>query len=131
MVCDFADEFVIGVDQGSTDNTLAIAEKWVRLKGKGKVVRFKWEMDFSKARNHVRDQITTDWWMTVDGHEYIEGNSLRNLLDVWNVLKKLEQPDEDGKIKNIVAFAFNIQLEDIDGYTRAFQFRLMRNFPEV
>jgi glycosyltransferase involved in cell wall biosynthesis len=121
-VFDFADEFVLGVDDASTDQTEDICKKWVKLKGKGKVVKFTWESDFSAARNKVRDEVQSDWWFTVDGHEYLEPDHAANLCNIWNVLET--HP-------NITAFSFFVQLEEVDGCTRAFQFRLMKNDPEI
>ena len=44
------DEIVIGVDDSCTDNTPEIAKKYA---SSGKYFEFKWQDDFSKARNEA------------------------------------------------------------------------------
>ena len=69
------DELVI-VDTGSTDNTVAIAEKYG-----AKVYYFAWKNDFSMARNYAIDKAHGDWLIFLDADEYYDGQiSLRKYL---------------------------------------------------
>ena len=69
------DELVV-VDTGSTDNTVAIAEKYG-----AKVYYFAWQNDFSLARNYAIDKAHGDWLIFLDADEYYDGNiSLREYL---------------------------------------------------
>jgi glycosyltransferase involved in cell wall biosynthesis len=65
-VCDF-DELVI-VDTGSTDKTIEICKKYT-----DKVYTdYKWEDDFSKARNVSKSRCTGDWILIVDADETLD-----------------------------------------------------------
>ena len=70
------DELVV-VDTGSTDNTVAIAEKYG-----AKVYCFAWQNDFSMARNYAIDKVHGDWLIFLDADEYYDGQiSLREYLN--------------------------------------------------
>ncbi|MBP2637228.1 MAG: hypothetical protein H6Q72_3135 [Firmicutes bacterium] len=58
---------VIVVDTGSTDGTVALAEKLGV-----KVCHFEWIDDFSAARNFAISQCTGDWIFFLDADEYFE-----------------------------------------------------------
>ena len=60
-----ADELII-VDTGSTDNTVAIAQKF-----NAKIFHFNWINDFSAARNESLKWATSDWIITLDADEII------------------------------------------------------------
>lgn len=62
-VKDVVDEMII-IDTGSTDNTVAIAEKFG-----AKVWRHPWENDFSKHRNQAISYATCDWILVLDADE--------------------------------------------------------------
>lgn len=63
-----ADEFIIGVDSSTTDNTREELKRfgvdWYE---------FEWENDFSKARNENFDRCSGDYIFILDGHEYVNG----------------------------------------------------------
>ena len=65
-VKDAVDEIVI-VDTGSTDNTLEVAEKFT-----SSIYHFKWNRNFSSARNFSLDKATGDWILVLDGDEIID-----------------------------------------------------------
>lgn len=54
------------VDTGSTDNTVAIAEKY-----NAKIHYFKWINDFSAARNYSLSCASNDWILVLDCDEYM------------------------------------------------------------
>jgi glycosyltransferase involved in cell wall biosynthesis len=62
------DEIII-VDTGSTDSTKSIA-----LKNGAKIFEYKWNNDFSNARNFSIKQSTSDWNLVLDADEYIVSN---------------------------------------------------------
>lgn len=60
------DEIII-IDTGSSDRTVEIAESFG-----SKVYPFKWESDFSLARNYSLDLATSDYILVLDADEYVE-----------------------------------------------------------
>lgn len=60
-----ADEVII-VDTGSTDKTLAIAQRFT-----AKIFHFPWTDDFSAARNFALSQATSSWILVLDADEVI------------------------------------------------------------
>jgi tetratricopeptide (TPR) repeat protein len=88
---DFVDEYIIGIDGSTDDNTKKEiikffnnnnidtienpSDKYTALKRKenriGCIYPFKWQEDFSKARNEGMDKATGDYILIMDGHEYI------------------------------------------------------------
>lgn len=68
-----ADEFVIGVDDSSTDDTLDVAFDVVEENGlKADIYSFTWSNDFSEARNRGIERAKGDFILILDGHEVIE-----------------------------------------------------------
>ncbi len=67
-VKDVVDEIVIGVDDSCTDNTAEIAKRYA---SKDKYYEFKWENDFSKARNVAIERCEGDYVFILDGHEFL------------------------------------------------------------
>ncbi|MGA2248757.1 MAG: glycosyltransferase [Verrucomicrobiota bacterium] len=71
------DEMVIA-DTGSTDDTVAIAEK-----AGAKVVRFNWINDFAAARNFALGQASGDWILVLDADEHASealGKEIRSFI---------------------------------------------------
>ena len=64
---DFVDYIEIAVDSSSTDKTLEIAKKYATH---WKI--FDWEDDFSAARNFAHKGLPADYFLFLDGHEYVE-----------------------------------------------------------
>ena len=62
------DEVVIGVDESSTDDTLAIARQFA---SPGKLFTFVWQEDFAAARNLALQRASGDLVLILDGHEAI------------------------------------------------------------
>lgn len=67
------DEIVI-VDTGSTDQTIAIAERYG-----AKVVHHEWDGDFAAARNVSIQHATGDWILVLDADERLDAESLPHL----------------------------------------------------
>jgi len=74
----FADEIIV-VDTGSTDNSIAIAKKYTN-----KIYHFKWDDNFSNARNFSFSKATKDYIMWLDADDYITDTE----IDKINKLKK-------------------------------------------
>lgn len=96
----FADEIVV-VDTGSTDKTIDIAKKYTE-----KVYSFKWQDDFSLARNFSFSKATSDYIMWLDADDIIlqeEITKINNLKKELNpaydmvVMKYVNACDESGK----------------------------------
>ena len=119
-VFEFVDEVIIGVDRSSSDNTYAIAKKWVKLSkmrnGKGQVYKFDWKDSFADARNLAAQKATGDYIFVLDGHEYLLKESLAPLQARFNQYK-----DQD-----VASFSMVIFLQDSPGKSKAFQHRLYK-----
>ncbi len=85
---DFVDEIII-VDAGSTDKTKEIAKKFTN-----KLYPFKWNDDFSKARNFSISKAAKDWVLVLDPDEKIPKKDLIRL-------KKIISSNKD---KNILGY---------------------------
>lgn len=64
-VKELADEIII-VDTGSVDRTVAVAKKYT-----SKIFSYKWDNDFSKARNFALSKAIKDWILMLDADEII------------------------------------------------------------
>lgn len=64
------DEIVV-VDTGSTDHTIQIAERFG-----AKIGYFKWNKDFSAARNHSLEIASGDWALWIDADEELTSDSI-------------------------------------------------------
>lgn len=72
------DEIIV-VDTGSTDGTVAIAERFG-----AKVTRTTWDHDFSRARNLSLEKATSDWILWTDADDLIDpanAEKIRRILD--------------------------------------------------
>lgn len=110
------DEIII-VDTGSTDGTLAIAERFG-----AKIFHFPWIGDFAAARNVSLSHATGDWILVLDADERIDAATKNNIKPL------LRQQDAAG---------FSLIIENYlgdkstEGSQVALLFRLFRNRPDV
>lgn len=77
-----ADEIII-VDTGSTDRTIEIAKYYG-----AKVFSYKWNDDFSEARNISLEKATKDWIIVLDGDEVLpkeDGKKLKNIINATSM----------------------------------------------
>lgn len=79
-----ADEAII-VDTGSTDRTKEIINEF---QGNIKVIDYKWEDDFSKARNISLEAATGDWILMLDADEKL-------ICDIKEIRELLEASEGD------------------------------------
>lgn len=78
-VSGIVDEIII-VDTGSTDGTKEIANGYTN-----KVFDFKWDNNFSEARNFGASFATGDWILVLDADEYVERENLvESLKEIKN-----------------------------------------------
>lgn len=70
---DIADEIII-VDTGSTDRTKDIAKEY-----NTKISEFRWNNNFSDARNFSLKQATSDWILVLDADELFKRENLVNI----------------------------------------------------
>ncbi len=107
----FADEIIV-VDTGSTDDTVAIAERYG-----AKVSHFQWQDDFAAARNASLDLATGDWIMWLDADDYVPATE-------WPKLQEIKfQPLNQ-------AFMFLLQNEGL-ARESCWQVRMFPNRPEL
>ncbi len=91
---DFVDNIVISVDYKSDDGTLKIAERYADT-----LKRHTWNDNFAEARNWAKQEIKTEWTLTLDGHEYVKQHpdvreKLKTLADGLMVKVRMEDGHE-------------------------------------
>jgi len=103
---DFVDEYIIGIDDKTDDNTEEQIQKFFNDNDKPKIIyKYTWQNDFSKARNEGMDKATGDYLLIMDGHEFFpnawynitQENTLdvqRQVLPHIKPLIEKEKPDE-------------------------------------
>jgi len=69
-----ADELVICIDDRTTDKTPEIAKKYT-----DKIHYFKWEDDFSKAKNFAMSKCSSDWVMNLDADCMLEKGGMKKI----------------------------------------------------
>lgn len=79
---------IVVVDTGSTDHSVAIAEKYA-----DKVLHFDWINDFSAARNYSIENATNDWILVLDTDEYITS---ADMDEIYRLIE--EHPTEIGRL---------------------------------
>lgn len=94
---------IIVVDTGSTDNTVKVARKLG-----AKVSYFKWNNNFSDARNLALKQAKGNWIIFLDADEYFHGGTGQNIPSILKAIHPNKEVDalvckivnlrEDGKI---------------------------------
>ncbi len=63
---------VVLVDTGSTDDTIAVFQRWAgRQPAAFRVARFEWVDDFAAARNYADSMLDTDWKCWADADDVI------------------------------------------------------------
>ena len=92
--CQFADEIVV-VDTGSKDKTIEIAKMFTN-----RVYSFKWENDFSKARNFSFSKATKDYVMWLDADDIITNENIEKIKK----LKQTTNPKDVYMLKYEIAF---------------------------
>jgi glycosyltransferase involved in cell wall biosynthesis len=105
------DEIVIGIDDRSSDASEEIARRFT-----DKVYRFRWQDDFSAARNEMLSRCTGDWVLVLDGHEVVRESCLplfRRMLDALP--------------KETEAVGFRLKMDSEDNNVSGLQLRLFRN----
>jgi len=105
------DEIII-VDTGSTDKSIAIAEK----AGAKVFTDYKWNDHFSEARNESKKHCTGDWLLIIDGDEVLE-------TSIITIREFLAQPFM--KERDAIMFYVNTGMEVND------QIRMFRNRPDI
>ena len=111
----------IVVDTGSTDNTVALAEKMG-----ARVHHFKWIDDFSAARNYAISQCSGDWIFFLDADEYIKES------DIPELNRLIEKVDGLFEVINGRKIYYNvIEMPWINGDDQepGIQARIFRNVP--
>lgn len=107
----FSDEIII-VDTGSTDNTKDIAAKYT-----DKIFDFKWNDDFSDARNFSFDRATKDYIMWIDCDDRI---TKENQIRIKNLKENLTQ--------DVVMMQYHVNFDKDDNVTLSYyRERILKN----
>ncbi|HEY9900168.1 MAG TPA: tetratricopeptide repeat protein [Pantanalinema sp.] len=111
-----ADEIIV-VDTGSTDGTLAIAERFG-----AKVIHFPWIGDFSAARNAGIEQATGDWILVLDADERLDEATKHHLKPLL-------------REQNVIGYSLVIEnylgQDEVEGSQMALLFRVFQNRPDI
>lgn len=91
----FVDEMIV-VDTGSEDSTRQLAQECGAI-----VYDFKWENDFSRAKNFAKSMAKGEWILFLDADECF---SAQDLKDIKKVISSLSEQEKQGQ--EIVAFSF-------------------------
>jgi len=75
-VKEIIDEIII-VDTGSTDNTIKIAREF-----NAKIFTYKWDNDFSSARNYSLEHCNFDWVLYLDADERLSEKSINEIKQI-------------------------------------------------
>ena len=98
---DLADEIII-IDTGSKDRTKEIAKRFT-----SKVFDFKWNGDFSEARNLAISHATKNWILSIDADESISKN------EHYKIRKTFDQnPEADAFFLNYRTYTNEIGVMD-------------------
>lgn len=74
-------EWVVGVDEKSTDGTLAIVQRYAEV-----CFRFKIEpWSFAEARNRGMNKCSSPWIFETEGHEHLDHESIGTLMQIGRV----------------------------------------------
>lgn len=107
------DEIII-VDTGSTDDTVKIARKLG-----AKVYYFKWNNDFSSARNYALQQAKGNWIIFPDADEYFYGETGRNIRPLLTSVNS--DKSVDGLICKMLDLSENGQIRSTSYSLRIFK----------
>ncbi len=80
------DEIIVA-DTGSTDDTVLIAQSYG-----ARIFHYKWDNNFSNAKNYALDKAAGDWIIFLDADEYFDSETQKNLP---GVLKKMDSRKVD------------------------------------
>ena len=105
---DVVDEIII-VDTGSNDDSLKIASKYTN-----NIYQYKWNNDFSSARNYSISKATKEYFMWVDADDYIKQSEKQKL-------QKLKET-EDGSV-DMYYFLYDFNKDYVPFYRE----RLIKN----
>ncbi len=107
------DEIII-VDTGSTDNTKLVARKFT-----DKIFDFKWEDDFSKARNFAFQFASSDYIMWLDADDVVPPESLKKLINL--------KEEIDGSV-DVYMLKYNTSFDEFNNPIFSFyRERIMKN----
>lgn len=112
----FVDEYVIGIDNTTTDNTYDEINRFSKCTSiPVRTYSYTWNNDFSKARNENIDLCTGDYIFIIDGHEYLDERCIQKLLQIKH------DP------KGFGVFLFDIVMHQNGKMSKFMQARLFKN----
>lgn len=97
----FSSEIVIGIDDTTSDRSIDVIGGWLpSFTGEVEIFEFRWNDDFSEARNRAISKCTRDWIFQLDAHEHLRPGDEDKLVqlvakmppEIW--LVSLEMWDE-------------------------------------
>lgn len=115
----------IVVDTGSTDRTVEIA-----LEMGAKVFHYKWEDDFSAAKNYAIEQANGNWIAFLDADEYL---SAKDAIKMLLILEKIESGEVavNGKKPHVIQTALADIRENGKIASVMRQQRIFQNMKEI
>ena len=115
----FVDEIIV-VDTGSTDSTVAVAEKFG-----AKIFYEQWQDDFSTPRNVALKNAAGDWIIFLDADEYFSAETARNIRMAVERAQEFHQ-------QGMLIFLVNIDVDDGNKILGTnFVLRIFKNLREV
>lgn len=112
-VRNYVDEIIIA-DTGSTENDKTVAEEFGC-----RIFDYKWDDDFSKARNYAIEKASYPWILVLDADEYITAFNRKNVKSFMNgerAVGKIKRTDsfiDDGIEKAAVCYISRFFPKDI------------------
>jgi len=77
----FSDEIIIGIDDATSDRSLDVIGGWLPVfGGEVEIFEFRWNDDFSEARNRAISKCTQDWIFQLDAHEHLRPGDEEKLV---------------------------------------------------
>jgi glycosyltransferase involved in cell wall biosynthesis len=86
-ISEAVDEIIV-VDTGSTDQTIQIAQQFSKVK----LYTYKWNDDYSAARNECLKYVTSDWVISVDADEYLLAEDIQAIRQAAAIYHRSSKP---------------------------------------
>jgi tetratricopeptide (TPR) repeat protein len=83
----FSEEIIIGIDDATSDRSIDVIGGWLpSFGGEVEIFEFRWNDDFSEARNRAISKCTQDWIFQLDAHEHLRPGDEEKLVKLCEKL---------------------------------------------